>query len=216
MERRNRAVNLFRRVVDVGAESKTARRRSCDAVLGVQSLINLLVIFSVKLDHAYPGAQLRIGASAQLCARNLTEAFFQGRGKFADARLDPVAPDQVMEVYSGSHRRHGGVIALSESLEFSRAARRSFDLGAPSHADHARPDFGDALLPDVKRARFLRPHEPFMRAGGIRIAPHLTQVERDRAEGLSAVHVSVDAALSAYPAQLFARDSHAGRVGDVG
>src|SRR6266511_1551633 len=102
MERRNCAVNLFRRVVDVRADSKTACRRSCDAVLGVQSLINLLVIFSVKLDHAYSGAQLRFGASAQPCAGNLADAFFQGRGQFADARLDPVAPDQVMEVYSGS------------------------------------------------------------------------------------------------------------------
>src|SRR5262249_9452704 len=121
----------------------------------------------VKPDHAYAGAQLRFGASAQPRAGNLADAFFQGRGQFADARLDPVAPYQVMEVYSGSHSRHGGVIALAQRLEFSRAASRTLDLGAPSHAAHARPDFGDALLPDVKRARFLRPHEPFVRAGGI-------------------------------------------------
>src|SRR5262249_19603221 len=215
-KRRHSEVYLFQSVVDVRAESNSARRRSGDPVLGVQRFINLLVVNPFKTDHTHTGAQLRPGGSTQPGAGNLADAFFQGRGQLADARLDSVASDQVMKVRRGSHRRYGGVIALSQRLEFARPARRRFDLGAPSHADDAGPDFGDAVMPDVKLASLLRPHKPFVRAGGVRVASHLAQIERERAECLSPVHVRVDASFARHSARLFARQPHAGRTGYIG
>src|SRR5262245_3866698 len=149
VKRRHRAVDLFNRVINVRAQANASGRRSPDAVFSVQSFINLLGIVPVKTDHAYSGANLRFGGSAEPCAGNIADAFFQGRGQLADARLDPLASDQVMKVHGGSHRRHGGVIALAKRLEFARPARRGFYLVTPSDADHARPDLGDSLLPDV-------------------------------------------------------------------
>src|SRR5262245_42839422 len=149
VNRRHCAVDLFKRVVNVRAQANASGRRSRDAVFGVQGVINLLGIVSVKTDHAYSGAELRFGGSAQPRAGNFADAFFQGCGQLADARLDSLASDQVMKVHRGSHRRHGGVIALAQRLEFTRPARRRFYLVTPSDADHARPDLGDALPPDV-------------------------------------------------------------------
>src|SRR5262245_21831867 len=216
MQRRDRAVNLVQRVVNVRAEANAARRRSGDTMFGVQRFINLLMVKSFKTDYTHTGAQLRPGGSPQPGAWNLADACFQGRGQLADARFNSVSPDQVMKVRRGSNRRHGGVIALSQRLEFARPARRRFNLGAPSHPDNAGPEFGDAILPDVKNSSFLWSHKPFVRAGGVRVTSHLAKVEREGAEGLSSVHVGVEATLARHPAQLFARQPHTGRAGDVG
>src|SRR5438093_1696716 len=64
IERRNRALDFFQRVVDVRTETQTAGRRNRDMVLRVERIVNLPHIKSIKTHHRHPRTQFRLAWSA--------------------------------------------------------------------------------------------------------------------------------------------------------
>ena len=109
----------------------------------------------------------------------------------------------------------GRIVALAERFELARAVGRRFDLLAPTGRDNTRPNPFDAIPANVEQADLFGAHEPFVSAGGIGIAAHLTEIDVEGTPGLGTIDVHMNVPLVSGLAQGFNGKANAAGVRDV-
>src|SRR4029079_12736521 len=112
-------------------------------------------------------------------------------------------------------RRQSRVVALPERFELSGALHLRLNLISPARRDDVRPDFGDSLVADIEDSNFLGTDEPFVSAGGIRVAIELTKIDVERAPALRPIDVDENVAAVGFLAQLPHRKPQPADVGNV-
>ena len=176
-----------------------------------QGLHHVLVEEPVHGEAHEARAELRVRRGVDLDPVHLRELPAQEAGQGADAGLDPLAADGLLEVEGGLHGQHERPGALAQAVVAGRPAL----LVVPARGHHGRPEALLGGAAQVEEARAGGGVQPLVGAHCVEVHPQVVHVELQHAQGVGAVHHGQDALGARERGQLLDREPAARLVGEV-